>query len=164
MRVTDNFSDRAQLQVQHHSTNQTDNFTVFYTRQTQSWKVFVKRRCASMCECIYALIKRLPVGWLYLWGLVSLIVHAQLPWIFNVIREKGLLELEREGGQKENVPGNSQQTHACARTHAQTHYNRACKHSPAAVGGDSNSDKQLWCYKGGRKSIKRDNKIAIEFL
>lgn len=55
-------------------------------------------------------------------------------------------------------------TDAHTRTHAQTHYNRAHKHSPAAVGGDSNSDKQLWCYKGGRKSIKRDNKIAIEFL
>lgn len=49
-------------------------------------------------------------------------------------------------------------------THTQMHYNRTHKHSPAAVGGDSNSDKQLWCYKGGRKSIKRDNKIAIEFL
>lgn len=44
----------------------------------------------------------------------------------------------------------------------------ACDHVlariPAAVGGESNSDKQLCCYKGGRKSIKRDNKIAIEFF
>lgn len=34
----------------------------------------------------------------------------------------------------------------------------------AAVGGEGYSDKQLPCYKGGRKSIKLDNKIAIEFL
>lgn len=34
----------------------------------------------------------------------------------------------------------------------------------AAAGRESYSDKQLLCYKGGRKSIKLDNKIAIEFL
>jgi len=34
----------------------------------------------------------------------------------------------------------------------------------AAVGGEGYSDKQLPCCKGGRKSIKLDNKIAIEFL
>lgn len=34
----------------------------------------------------------------------------------------------------------------------------------SAVGGEGYSDKQLPCYKGGRKSIKVDNKIAIEFL
>lgn len=34
----------------------------------------------------------------------------------------------------------------------------------AAVGGEGYIDKQLPCYKGGRKSIILDNKIAIEFL
>lgn len=56
----------------------------------------------------------------------------------------------------------NRRTRVHGRTHKCTTIVR--KHSPAAVGGDSNSDKQLWCYKGGRKSIKRDNKIAIEFL
>lgn len=60
-----------------------------------------------ICECIYALIKRLPVGWLYLWGLVSLIVLARFRWIFNAIREKGFLEPKRKGGQRENVAGNT---------------------------------------------------------
>lgn len=35
---------------------------------------------------------------------------------------------------------------------------------PWSSGRRKHSDKQLWCYKGGRKSIKPDNKIAIEFL
>lgn len=34
----------------------------------------------------------------------------------------------------------------------------------SAVGGTAHNDKQLPCYKGGRKSIKLNNKIAIEFL
>lgn len=34
----------------------------------------------------------------------------------------------------------------------------------AAEGGEGYIDKQLPCYNGGRKSIKPDNKIAIEFL
>lgn len=49
------------------------------------------------------------------------------------------------------------QAHVRYGTHAQMH-------GLAAVGGKSNSDKQLWCYEVGSKSIKRDNKIAIEFL
>lgn len=34
----------------------------------------------------------------------------------------------------------------------------------SAVGETAHNDKQLPCYKGGRKSIKLNNKIAIEFL
>lgn len=68
------------------------------------------------------------------------------------------MEPRRKEGQRQNVAGNSHSLeHLCAHIHTSTH-------GPAAVGGESNSDKQLWCYKGGRKSIKRDNKIAIEFL
>lgn len=66
---------------------------------------------------VYALIKVFPKGWLYLWGLVSLIVLTQFRWIFNGLREKGFLEPRREGGQRENVPGNS---HTHRRTHTHT--------------------------------------------
>lgn len=73
-----------------------------------------------ICECIYAVIKRLPVGWLYLWGLVSLIVLARFRWIFNGLGEKGFLEPKRKGGQRENVPSNShshRHTGTIKRTH-----------------------------------------------
>lgn len=34
----------------------------------------------------------------------------------------------------------------------------------STIGGTAHNDKQLPCYKGGRKSIKLNNKTAIEFL
>lgn len=120
----------------------------------------VEKLCKNVSESICALIKKLPVGRLHLRGLFL--------WWFLRGSDEYSLDSERmtsgaqeERGHSENVPNSD------------SHKNRflrmcvcVCNHvrSPAAVGGESNSDKQLCCYKGGRKSIKRDNKIAIEFL
>lgn len=95
------------------------------TKGKLNHQVYVEKKCANMyliCECIYAVIKRLPVGWLYLWGLVSLIVLARFRWIFNGLGERGFLEPKRKGGQRENVPSNShshRHRHTCTikRTH-----------------------------------------------
>lgn len=100
------------------------------------------------------------MGRLYLWGLVSPIVLAQFLWIFNGLWEKSFVEPRRKKGKVKMCPVFAQiQAHECVCT-----CNHVFTRSPAAVGGESNSDKQLRCYKGGRESIKRDNKIAIEFL
>lgn len=147
---------------------QVDCLNMVDKRQTRLWSLCKKKRRVQICicECIYELMERLPAGCMYLWALVSLIVLARFQWIFNALRE-GLHRIQkprRKGGQRESVHANLH-SHKHTASRVKAHVCGCVQiHRPAAVGGERSSDKQLCCYKGGRKSIKRDNKIAIEFL
>lgn len=82
------------------------------------------------------------------------------PMNIQYAQKEGLARNPREKGEKKlqlRLTITQTQTHIHYQMHTQMH-------GPAAVGGESNSDEQLQCYKVGSKSIKRDNKIAIEFL
>lgn len=135
------------------------------TRGKLNHKVSVEGRCANMHLwmhiCTY---QEDPSGLVVFMRPCFSDCSRTVPMNIQWARREWLPKAQEKREQSENVPSNShshKHRHKCA--HAHTH-NHGLTRSPAAVGGESNSDKQLRCYKGGRKSIKRDNKIAIEFL